>query len=68
MYLFIEILVKFTYLVGMIADQTFMTYVLLFYPTSLAMAYSQRPKGENCAYGPTPLTLYLIHPVLVILK
>ena len=62
---FNEILVKFTFIVGMIADQTFIKCVLLFfYPTASATAYGQRPKfvraehsataeGENCAYGPT---------------
>jgi hypothetical protein len=63
--LFSEIFVKFTYLIEMIADQTFMTYVLHFFiPTALAMTYGRRPKffraehlataeGENCSYGPT---------------
>ena len=44
--LFIEILVKFTYLFGMIADQTFMTYFYVFYPTASATVYSRRPKAE----------------------
>ena len=64
--LFYEIFfVKFTYLVGIIADQNFYDICfMLFYPTASAMAYGQRPKivraensataeGENCAYGPT---------------
>ena len=63
--LFNEILVKFTYLVGMIADQNFYDICFtFFYPTASATAYGQRPKfvrakhsataeGENCAYGPT---------------
>ena len=41
-HLFNEFLVKFTYLVGMIADQNFMAYVLHFQPT---------------AYGPTLLEM-----------
>ena len=65
--MFNEILVKFTYLVGMIADQKFYdTYFTIFYPTASAMAYGQRPKfvrakhlatatGEGSAYGPTLL-------------
>ena len=56
---------KFTYLVGMIADQNFFNMCFtFFYPTASATAYGQRPKfvraehsataeGENCAYGPT---------------
>ena len=63
--LFNEILVKFTYIVEMIADQNFYDICsTFFYPTALAMAYGWRPKfvkaehlatneGENCAYGPT---------------
>ena len=63
--LFNEILVKFTYLVGMIADQNFYDNLFTFlYPTALATAYGRRSKfvrakhsataeGENCAYGPT---------------
>ena len=62
---FNEILVKFTYIVGMIADQNFYDICFtFFYPTASATAYGQRPKfiraehsatteGENCAYGPT---------------
>ena len=67
--LFIEILVKFNYLVGMIADQTFMTYFYVFYPTASATVYGRRPKffraehlataeGENCTYGPTLTILH----------
>ena len=68
--LFIEILVKFTYLVGMIADQNFYDICFtFFYPTASATVYGRRPKffraehsataeGENCAYGPT-----LVHTV-----
>ena len=48
----------------MIADQTFMTYFYVFYPTASDTVYGRRPKfvraehsataeGENCAYGPT---------------
>jgi hypothetical protein len=60
-----EIFVKFTYLVGMIADQNFYHICFtVFYPTASATAYGQRPKfvrakhsataeGENCACGPT---------------
>ena len=63
--LFNEILVKFTYLVGMIADQNFYHICFkVFYPTASATAYGRRAKfvraehsataeGENCAYGPT---------------
>ena len=62
--LFSEIFVKFTYLIEMIADQTFMTYFYVFYPTASATVYGRRPKffraehsamaeGENCTYGPT---------------
>ena len=63
---FNEILLKFTYLVGMIADQNFYAiFFMFFYPT--ATAYGRRPKfvrakhsamaeGENCAYGPTLLS------------
>ena len=61
MSLFNEILVKFTYLVGMISDQNF--YALCF-TGFLSYGYDRRPKfvraehsataeGENCAYGPT---------------
>ena len=62
---FCEILVKFTYLIEMIADQNFYDICfMLFYPTASATAYGQRPKffraehsataeGENCVYGPT---------------
>ena len=47
--LFNEILIKFTYLVGMIADQNFYDICFtFFYPTASATA-----EGENCAYGPT---------------
>ena len=54
---FKDILVKFTYLVGMIADQNFYD-IWFFYPTASATAYGRRPmfvraEGENCAYGPT---------------
>ena len=68
---FNEILVKFTYLVGMIADQNFYDIIFtFFYPTASATAYGWRPKfirakhsdtaeGENCAYGPTLSILYL---------
>ena len=46
---FKDILVKFTYLVGMIADQNFYDICFLFfYPTASATA-----EGENCAYSPT---------------
>ena len=46
---FNEILVKFTYLVGMIADQNFYDICFtFFYPTASATA-----EGENWAYGPT---------------
>jgi hypothetical protein len=60
-----EILVKFTYLVGIIADQNFYEICFrFFYPTASATAYGRRPKffmakhlataeGENCDYGPT---------------
>ena len=63
--LFSEIFVRFTYLVGMIADQNFYGICFMFfYPTASATAYGRRPKfvraehsataeGENCAYGPT---------------
>ena len=62
---FNEILVKFTYIVGMIADQNFYGICFtFFYPTASATVYGQRPKffraehsamaeGENWAYGPT---------------
>ena len=62
---FNEILVKFTYLVGMIADQNFYDIIFtFFYPTASATAYGWRPKfvrakhsasaeGENWTYGPT---------------
>ena len=63
--LFSEIFVRFTYLVGMIADQNFYGICFMyFYPTASATAYGRRPKfvraehsataeGENWAYGPT---------------
>jgi hypothetical protein len=63
--LFKKTLVKFNYLVGMIADQNFYDiFFTFFYPTASATAYGRRPKfvraeylataeGENCAYGPT---------------
>ena len=63
--LFYEILVKFTYLVGMIADQNFYDICFtFFYPTASATVYDRRPKffraehsataeGEKCGYGPT---------------
>ena len=55
---------KFTYIVGMSAEQNFNDMFYIFHPTASATAYSQRPKfvrakhlatgeGENCAYGPT---------------
>ena len=45
---FNEILVKFTYLVGMIADQNFYHICFtVFYPMASATAYSQRPKVKN---------------------
>ena len=62
---FNEILVKFTYLVEMIADQNFYDiYFTFFYPTASATVSGLRLKfvraehlataeGENCAYGPT---------------
>ena len=48
----------------MSVEQNFNDMFYIFYPTALAMAYSQRPKfvrakylataeGENCAYSPT---------------
>ena len=47
--LFSEIFVRFTYLVGMIADQNFYDLCFMFfYPTASATS-----KGENYAYGPT---------------
>ena len=67
--LFSEVLVKFTYLVGIIADQNFYDICLMFfYPTASATAYGQRPnifmaersataEGENCAYGQTLLEI-----------
>ena len=63
--LFYEILVKFTYLIGMFADQDFYDiYFTFFYPTASAMVYGRRPKffraehsataeGENCTCCPT---------------
>ena len=63
--LFNEILVKFTYLVEMIADQNFYDIIFTFFhPMASATTYGWRPKfvkveylatneGENCAYGPT---------------
>ena len=62
--------VKFVYLVGMIADQNFYDICFMFfYPAALAKAYGQRPKfvraehsataeGENCAYGPTLISIF----------
>ena len=62
---FNEIIVKFTYLVGMIADQNFYDIIFtFFYPTASTTAYGWRPKFvraqhlataevENCAYDPT---------------
>ena len=62
---FNEILVKFTYLVGMIADQNFYDIIFtFFYPMASATAEGWRlkfvrakhlamAKGENCTYGPT---------------
>jgi len=69
--LFNEILVKCTYLVGMIANQNFYDTCFMFlYPTASATAYGQRPnvfmaehsataEGENQAYGPTLLFMPL---------
>ena len=55
--LFYEILVKFTYLVGMIADQNFYDiFFAFFYPKALEFfraEQSDTAEGENCAYGPT---------------
>ena len=63
--LFSEIFVRFTYLIGMIADQNLYDICFMcFYPTASATAYGLRPKffsaehlatakGENFAYGPT---------------
>ena len=57
--LFHEILVKSTYLVGMIADQNFYDICFkFFYPTASATKFvraehSATAEGENCAYGPT---------------
>ena len=46
---FNEILVKFTYLVGMIADQNFYHICFtVFYPTASATAYGLRPTAEVC--------------------
>jgi hypothetical protein len=71
--LFNEILVKFTYLVGMIADQNFYDICFrFFYPIASATAYGRRPKffmnehsataeGENCGYGPTLLSTEAAH-------
>ena len=57
--LFGEILVKFTYLVGIIADQNFFDiFLMFFYPTASATA-----EGENCVYGPI-----LVFDFLVILS
>ena len=67
--LFNEILVKFTYLVGMIADQNFYDVCFVGF-LSYGFGYGLRPKfvsaehsataeGENCAYGPT-LPLFII--------
>ena len=62
---FNEILVKFTYLVRMVADQNVYDIIFpFFYPTASAMAYGWSSKffraehlasaeGENCVYGPT---------------
>ena len=53
--LFIEILVKFTYLVGMIADQNFYDICFtFFYPTASATAYGLKAKvchGRTFGYG-----------------
>ena len=64
--LFTEILVKFTYLVGMIAGKNLygICFTFFFYLMASPTAYGQMPKffraehsatveGENCAYGPT---------------
>ena len=63
--LFNEILVKFPYLIGMIADQKFYDIFFVFILLkTLATAYNQRTKFvrdkhlataecENCDYGPT---------------
>ena len=57
--LFSEIFVRFTYLVGMIADQNFYDICFkFFYPMALATKFvraehSATAEGENCAYGPT---------------
>ena len=71
--LFNEILVKFTYLVGMIAYQNFYDVgFTVFYPTASATAYGQRPKffsaehsaraeGENFAYSPTLIKPMQLH-------
>ena len=62
---FNEILVKFTYIVGIIADQNFYGICFtFFYPTASGTVYGQRlkffraehsatAKGENWADGPT---------------
>jgi hypothetical protein len=56
--LFNEILVKFTYLVGMIADQNFYDiFFTFFYPTA---------EGENWAYGPTLVSEDCPHRVRII--
>ena len=58
-----DILVKFTYLVGMIADQNFYDICFMFF-LSIGYGLWQKPKfvsaqhlataeGENCAYAPT---------------
>ena len=47
--LFNEILVKFIYLVGMIADQNF--YDICF--SMLRLRLRPTAEGENCVYGPT---------------
>ena len=65
------ILIKFSHLVGMIADQNFYDICLtVFYPTASGTAYGLWPKfvmaehsataeGENCAYGPTLIKSWL---------
>ena len=50
---FNEILVKFTHIVEMVADQNFYDICFtFFYPTAKG-EHSATAKGENCAYGPT---------------
>ena len=71
--IFNDILVNFTYSIGMIASKIFYDICfMVFYPTALATVYGQRPKffraehsamaeGQNSGYGPTLMYILSVY-------